>query len=1057
MTTGEHTVRALVTLVTLSAAVNAESEDAIDFEREIRPILSEQCYSCHGPDRQQRQAGLRLDRHQATRARLPSGGRAIVPGNPTKSLLWQRISSPDRAKRMPPINSKRSLELAEIELIREWIQQGATWQKHWAYTAPVRAPFPPAPRSGWARQPLDCFVFDRFSRKGFQPSESATEHRLLRRVFFDLTGLPPTPHELLTELKRGAPDAYERTVDRLLSVPAHGEHLAQNWLDLARYADTHGYHIDSHRDMWRWRDWVIDAYNMGMPYNQFTIQQLAGDLLPDATLAERIATGFNRNNMVNFEGGALAEEYLVEYAVDRVNTTSTVWLAQTMRCARCHDHKYDPLTQRDFFQLLAYFNRVPELGLDGRKGNATPFVKAPTPLQRSKLEELRAQVLTLTSQMAERKSLVAGTELQWAQELAAGKRKIANPAQDMVLHLPLEPVAPQTVQELVRGKTISTNEQLTWFPGEFSESLLFNGTLFVDLGDRAQFERTQPFSVSVWVFPTTTDTMTLLYRGDQRAERGSGYELQLDSGNIAFRLVSHWPLNALQIKTQKPLDLRRWYHVAVTYDGSSRADGVSVYIDGKRRELVTVTDKLAGDIAVTGTFRVGRRGNREPLRGMLDDLRIYPREVTEVEVTGLANSNLLQQIAAIPATERSLQQQQRLQQYYLTHHDEPFRRLAAELEKQQRNLRATEQEIPTTMVMQEDTSPRDTFILARGDYREKLEKVDPSTPDALHPPDAKLPRNRLGLAQWLVSAKHPLTARVCVNRYWQHYFGRGIVLTSEDFGTRGDRPTHPRLLDWLAIEFVHRDWDLKQLQRSIVTSATYRQTARTSASQRDRDPSNQWLARGPRSRRSAESIRDAALAESGLLVRRVGGPSVYPYQPRGLWKEISFNPRDFTAQVYKQSRGADLYRRGIYTFWKRAVPPPTLEAFGAPNRETCTARRIQDNTVLQALVVMNDPAFVEAARELATRVLERGDGPNGQRLLFAFQLVLGRSPSARETSTLSSLLATQQQAFREDRAAALRLIRTGDSIPSDHHHPADLAAWTTLCSLLLGLDEAISK
>jgi len=1057
MKTPKQAPRILVALVTFTVSAPAQASDNVNFDRQIRPILTEHCYACHGPDNRQRRGGLRLDQQKATQTRLPSGRFAIVPGNPAASHVWQRITTSKASLRMPPVNSGRALNAVERELIRNWIQQGARWQSHWSYSSPVRPQLPLPNADKWPRQPIDTFVFASLDNLGLTPSTQETKHRLLRRVYFDVTGLPPTPDELQSALNNSSADSYERTVDRLLSLPTYGEHMAQEWLDLARYADTHGYHIDSHRDMWRWRDWVIDAFNSGMTYDQFTIEQIAGDLLPNANLTQRIATGFNRNNMVNFEGGALAEEYLVEYAVDRVNTTATVWLAQTMRCARCHDHKHDPWTQRDFFQLLAYFNRVPELGLDGKSGNAVPYIKAPTAIQSLRIASLNSQIKNLQNRMKRRATAVADTQRRWEQELATGKQKITQPANDIALHLPLEPVGSQVVLEAVSGDKIQTNTRLTWFPGSFSESLLFNGRLFLDLGTKAAFERTDSFSLSVWAYPTTADTMTLAYRGKQETARGSSYELQMESGNVAFRMVSRWPQNSLQLIAKTPVDLRQWSHIVATYDGTSRASGVTVYIDGERAELEVISDALTHDIGRSGTLRIGHRATLEPFRGMLDDLRIYPRILTKTEIVALANSNQLQQIVAISPADRTPQQQQLLQEYFLRNQDKPYQHMVSELEQKQRTLQRTRLEIPTTMVMKETGKPRDTFILARGDYREKLDRVQAQTPAGLEPKGLGLPNNRLGLAQWLVHPQHPLTSRVCVNRYWQHYFGRGIVLTSEDFGTRGERPSHPLLLDWIATEFVHQGWEPKKLQHSIVTSATYRQTARASTNQYIRDPLNRWLSRGPRKRRSAESIRDTALAVSGLLVGEIGGPSVYPYQPPGLWKEVSFNPRDFTAQEYKQSRGSNLYRRSIYTFWKRAVPPPALEAFGAPNRETCTARRIHDDTALQALVMMNDPAFVEAARELATKVLDRRARNNKQRIVLAYQMVLNREPTKPETTTLLKLLTEQLRVYQANHKAAQSLVQIGDSVPAERHPTAHLAAWTTLCNVLLGLDEAISN
>ena len=1057
MTTPQQALRVFSVLTICTLSASARSSDKVDYDQQIRPLLTEHCYSCHGPDRRKRRGGLRLDQQQATRQRLPSGQLAIVPGNPAASQLWQRITANQDSIRMPPVKSGRALNAVERELIRNWIQQGARWQTHWSYSSPLRPQLPISREDKWSRQPIDTFVLARLEDLKFEPSVQETGARLLRRVYLDVTGLPPTPDELKSALQNSAADSYERAVDRLLSLPTHGEHMAQGWLDLARYADTHGYHTDSHRDMWRWRDWVIHAYNSDMTYDQFTIEQIAGDLLPKADLTQRIATGFNRNNMVNFEGGALAEEYLLEYAVDRVNTTATVWLAQTMRCARCHDHKHDPWTQRDFYQLLAYFNRVPELGLDGKNGNAVPYVKAPTAIQTLRIASLNSQIKVLQDRMKSRSKAVADKLLRWEQELANGKQQITQPASDIAVHLPFEPVAAQSILEATSGDKIRANTRLTWFPGNFSESLLFNGSLFLDLGQKAAFERTDPFSLSVWAYPTTADTMTLVYHGKQETNRDSSYELQLESRSLVFRMVSQWPQNSLQLKTKTPVRLRQWSHLVANYDGTSRASGVTVYINGERVDLEVISNTLNQDIGRSGTLRVGHRATLEPFRGMLDDLRIYPRILAKTEILALANSNLVQQIVAIPPANRTPKQQLRLHEYFLQHQDKPYQQMASELEQKQRRLQSINQHIPTTMVMKESGTPPATFILARGDYREKLDRVEAGTPAGLPPKSASLPDNRLGLAQWLVHPQHPLTSRVCVNRYWQHYFGRGIVLTSEDFGTRGERPSHPRLLDWLATEFVHQGWTPKKLQYLIVTSATYRQIARASAAQRVRDPLNRWLSRGPRKRRSAESIRDASLAVSGLLVHQIGGPSVYPYQPRGLWEEVSFDPRDYTAQVYKQSRGADLYRRGIYTFWKRAVPPPALEAFGAPNRETCTARRIHDNTALQALVLMNDPVFVEAARELATKVLDQVARTNKQRIVRAFQLVLNREPTKPETATLLNLLTKQLGFYRANHKAAESLVKIGESAPAARHPTTILAAWATLCNMLLGLDEAISN
>ncbi len=1024
-----------------------------EYTRDIQPLLAEYCFACHGPDAGQRQAELRLDRRESALAILPSGSRAIVPGKRRESALHRRLTSGDDDLRMPPADFGKRPTKEEIERLAQWIDQGAPWAEHWAYQ-PVRRPVvPDVSDHASPRNPIDAFVFQTLRQRELSPSPPADRQRLLRRVTLALTGLPPTVEELDAFLADEAPDAYERAVDRLLASPRYGEHLARGWLDLARYADTHGYHIDSHRDMWRWRDGVIEAYNRNLPFDQFTIEQLAGDLLPGATLRQRLASGFNRNNMVNFEGGALPEEYLVEYVADRVVTTGTVWMAQTFSCSRCHDHKYDPFTQRDFFRLFAYFNRVPEQGLDGRTGNAVPFIAAPTPRQSERIEQLQARIDDYRRRLAQRSTEVADAQREWEQRLRSGQASSAQPPADMILACPLDEEEGDQTRETVANRQLAVQGDPLWLPGKFGNALLFGGRTHVELGAAAAIDRDDAFSLSVWIYPTTLDPMTILARQD---DTGRGLRIGLQDGRPIVQLIHEEPGNAITVQSRKPVQRRQWQHLVVTYDGSSRAEGVRLYLDGALGDTEIAADSLAGSLHVERPLWLGRDVAERGFRGLLDEVRIYPRALNSTEAALLAGSDPIGRIASIQESRRSDEEQQMLRRYFLEHHDAESMQWRRELTELETQLAALQRSVPTSMVMEDAEEPRPTHVLLRGDYRYPGDRVEPGTPASLPPLPADAPNNRLGLARWLVSPDHPLTARVAVNRYWQHFFGDGLVRTPENFGTRGQPPTHPQLLDWLAGEFVRSGWDRKHIHRLIVTSATYRQSSLRTEESGERDPDNRWLSRGPRIRLDAEVLRDSALFAAGLLDQRIGGPSVYPYQPKGLWKEVSFNPRDFTAQVYTPSTGADLYRRSLYTFWKRAVPPPPLATFDAPSRETCTVRRPRTNTPLQALVLMNEPGFVEAARGLAQRVLEQHPASFDTRLDAAFRLVLARRPTATERAWMHTAWRQQRAEFAAEREQANRFLRVGESTPSPRLDPVELATWSVLASILLNLDETVN-
>jgi hypothetical protein len=1028
----------------------------ISFNRDIRPILANNCFACHGPDEKQRETRFHFDTEEGA---FTKAG-VIVRGNATDSLLIQRVTNPDPQERMPPPESGHALTDSQIELLRRWIDEGAKWDTHWAYLSPKR-PDPPAVSPGaWVRNPIDQFILARLEREGLKPSPEADRATLLRRVTYDLTGLPPTPADVDAFLADRSPDAYEKRVDALLHSPHYGERLAVPWLDAARYADTHGYHIDSLRGMWPWRDWVIDAFNRNLPFDQFTIEQLAGDLLPNATRDQEIASGFNRNHIINFEGGAIAEEYQVEYVVDRVETTSTAFMGLTMGCARCHTHKFDPITHKEFYRFFAFFNSVPEKGLDGRTGNAEPVLPLPSPAQQAQLNELDAAIETREAALAD--PLVAPLQTEWERTFAEKVPPID--ANGPLAHYELDGNFSDISGRYQHGRTV-TGDPTFDDAGRIGNAVSFDGDTEVSFGSVGDFDRGDAFSLAVWLKGRGNLPMSVFQKLED-AQRRRGYEWFLDdvmlvgiqkwAARLNITLAADSATSAIRIRTRERLKLGEWHHVAMTYDGSGKAAGLALYVNGERADTEVIRDALAGSIRTDAALRLGSKALGAPFRGQLDDLRLYSRALTPAETWYLAIHYPVRVILSGVIGKPSPDEAADTREYFLTHAaPETIRTLHTELKTLQKQKDDLQKLIPSAMVMAEMKKPRDTFVLARGDYRNPAEKVQPGVPAMLPPlPDA--PLNRLALARWLVDPGHPLTSRVAVNRFWQMYFGNGIVKTQEDFGVRGEPPVHPELLDWLATEFIRTGWDIRSMQRLIVTSATYRQSSVVTAALLEKDPENRLLARGPRVRLPAEMIRDTALAASGLLDTRIGGPSVFPYQPKGLWEEMAFG-EGYSAQSYAQSHGKDLYRRTMYTFWKRTVPPASLATFDAPDREKCTVRRAQTNTPLQALVLLNDPTYVEASRALAERVLIEGGKDQNRRLDYAFRLATARKPAGNEIGVLRSLLKDQLKSFRRDSQAAIALVGVGESARETRLDAAELAAWTTVASVILNLDETITK
>lgn len=1017
----------------------------IDFNRDIRPILSDNCFTCHGPDEQQRVGDLRLDRRDEAFAER-EGHRVIVPGDTAASMLLQRVASSDPEQRMPPADSGRKLTDSQIQLLAEWIKQGAEWSEHWAFVAPQRQDPPPTKLKNWSRNSIDDFVLARLEQEGLAPSEEASRSTLIRRVALDLTGLPPTPEEVNVFVSDKSNHAWETVIDRLLASPRYGENMAVRWLDAARYADTSGYQNDGPRSMWRWRDWVINAFNRNQPYDQFTIEQLAGDLLEAPTLDQRIATGFNRNHRGNAEGGIIPEEYQVEYVVDRVDTAFTVWLGLTMGCARCHDHKYDPLRHKEYYQVFAYFNNIPENGRAIKEGNSPPYLKAPLPAEQQHLLELDRELSTIESRLRKMQPELLERQRKWETEVSSSQPMDWAVTAGLVNHFGFD----GNLADYVRNvEAVQNPETPEYAAGRFGQSIVLDGTSILNAGDTANFGYFDKFSLATWL-NTTGKSGTLVSRMTP-VEEGSGYYIHMQDGRVQVNLVKRWLDDAIRVESREPLPVDRWFHLTVTYDGSRVADGIRVYVDGESFPMNVKLDRINQTFAAaTEPLRIG--GGQSSFAGELDDVRIYGRDLSAEEVKLLAVSETVSEILSQPVESRTDAQRDKLARYFLDHHApaaiQDFDRQLTELRQRRR---AFFENLPTVMVMQEMETPRESHVLIRGQYDHPGESVQPGVPVVFPSMPANSPNNRLGLARWLVSPDHPLTARVAVNRFWQHYFGQGLVRTSEDFGAQGESPSHPALLDWLATEFIRLGWDVKALQKTIVMSSTYRQSSVSSAKLQSADPENRLLARGPRHRLPGETIRDQALFVSGLLSNRLGGPSVKPYQPDGLWQEIASDTE------YAQSHGEDLYRRSLYTYWKRTVAPPTMATLDAASREACIVQRARTNTPLQALALMNDITFVEAARVFAQRVMAKTEGSMEDCIRRAFVIATARMPQPEELAVLNRRFKDSLKVYENDPSAAIELVSVGEFAVDKTLHVNELAAFTTVTSVILNLDEVLNK
>jgi hypothetical protein len=1146
---------------------------AVDFNREIRPILSDNCFACHGPDEAERKAKLRFDLKEDALKPGKSGELAIVPGHPEKSELIARINSNVPDDVMPPPKTGKKLTPQQKDLLTRWIASGAKWQEHWAFETPQRPKLPEVKNKSWPINEIDHFVLARLEKEGLEPSPDADKATLARRTTLDITGLPPTPEEVDAYLNDKSPEAHNKLVERLANSPRYGEHMARYWLDASRYADSHGYHIDSERSMWKWRDWVVNAFNRNMPFDQFTVEQLAGDLLPEPTTEQKVASGYVRCNMSTGEGGAIDAEYQAKYTFDRVETTATIWMGLTLTCARCHTHKYDPITHQEYYSLYSFFNNIDEAIMDGNKPNPDPFIKLPAPEQNERLERLKKYIADgqkkVDAPVPELDKEQEVWQRAWHEKLSEGWAAIRpeevkstnrtkfniegatvlaegdNPDSDIheltfklgssiIAALRLEALPHESLPKKSSARADDGRFRLSEFEAELvtydgddkpkTKKLKFSQAVASASEANHEIDKaidgkadtgwgiaasavTEPHSaLFLLAEPLKAQTnaqlrVRLRYEASKSKRAIGHFRVAAAQSENLVRLLNPPKVESWQVigpfkaddataalskeyEPERQVDLKKTYQgVREEIKWSAKND----FDDGKANLLVnelhgvhgvyylyrtlTVPEARPLEISVRADdlFKiwlngkgVGERAQKAKTRDGALKLTVDLNQgenkflVKVVNHVGACyftfNQNLNQadsvpaDIATILATTDKLSgpNREKVRNYFRRIKSPEFKELfddMADWREEQGNIEKT---IPTTMVAREMGKPRETFMLVRGEYDKKGDKVGPGVPAILPPFPKDAPTNRLGLAKWLLDPSHPLTARVVVNRFWQQYFGVGLVKTTEDFGVQGERPSHPELLDWLATEFVRSGWDMRHLQELIATSRTYRQTSRATSQLLAKDPENRLLGRGPRFRLDGEVVRDSALAVGGLLVDKQGGRSVKPYEPPGLWEAVSFN----NSQKYVPDKGEGRHRRSLYTYWKRQSPPPNMLIFDAPTREYCVVRRPRTNTPLQALVTLNDPHFVEAARGLAQRIIAQEPK---KRLSFAFRIALGRSPKADEIKILQETYKQQRADFENDPSAAEKFSGSNSS------DSAELAAWTAMASMIMNLDEFLTK
>ena len=1092
-----------------SDLASSPAQQHLDFNQDVQPILASNCFSCHGPDPEMRKANLRLDLEESAFKKRPGKPDAIVPGHPEKSELIRRIELTDPHNLMPQSaqGEAKPMKPQEIAILKQWVAEGAHYRPHWAFEKPVRAAVPQVQAAGWAKTPIDAFILARLSKEGLHPSPEADKHTLIRRVTLDLTGLLPTPEEVDTFVQDSSPQAYEHLVDRLLASPAFGEQRARYWLDYARYADTYGIHYDNSRYIWAYRDYLIKAFNTNKPFDQFAKEQIAGDLLPPTNIDQIVASGYVRSGVSSNEGGAIPEELRFNIARERAEAFGATFMGLTVGCAVCHDHKYDPTTQKDFYQLTAFFNNIDEEPFNGDKPDWAPVVRIPKPQNMDAYNRILAQRAELLRQLNASRSQGRVLIQHWVDSKQNAAQPVSTEKLQVRLRLDegggevLKNSAPEATQKSYPiGKFKPQWGETTWLWPDFR----MDTSTRVELGQAGDFEWNQPFSSGGWFMLRSAPNFTsskvsgaLVSKMDAN-QHDRGWDLAAENGIISVELAyeapkeqpapdkpkkgatkksepkkaapkaeAHkvvtpkdlTPMRAIRVATVTPLPTNgHWDHLFFTYDGSGKAAGVKIYVNGLSVPTKVIADKLGHDtMRTTAPLQLGRKfPDEQPARDTrYQDFRVYGRALTAEEAQRLPFEDYVAEITRKPISQWDADQWHAASEFYFANVDESSKAIHGQVQKMDAELDKLSQGGDVSLVAAERPSLAYADILTRGIYTARKERVEANTPHFLPPLPAGVPHNRLALANWTMSPENPLTARVTINRMWNELFGAGLVETTEDFGIMGQRPSHPQLLDWLAVEFRESGWDMKHMYKLMVMSSTYRQSSKSNPGQLTRDPRNLLLAHGPRFRMDAEMLRDIALQTSGLLVNKVGGPSVKTYQPDNVWESVGYPTSDTTH--YKQDHGDALYRRSMYTYWKRMAMPPDMDAFDAPTRDTACTRRQRTDTPLQALVTMNDPQWVEASRALAQRLIEQGGKQPAQRIKYLSDLVLSHDPSPQMEMVLQQSLDEMKKHYTADPAGAHDLVAVGEK-PRDPAIPApELAAWTMVVSEVLNLDETLNK
>lgn len=1010
---------------------HAAKKETIDFARDIKPILSDRCFSCHGPDATNRQADLRLDlKEEALAAISLDGHRIIHAGKPNKSELIKRIQTDDPDLKMPPADTKLQITDDEIDLLTRWIEQGASWQKHWAFAKPIKATPPKTRNKVWGANEIDQFILKRLEEAGLQPAPTANPEYLIRRLAFDITGLPPSQQQVSRYVANPTLETYTAIVDELLEDKHFGERMASNWLDVARYSDTFGYQVDRDRYVWPYRDWVINAFNQNLPYDQFVTEQLAGDLLEQPTDSQVIATTFNRLHSQKVEGGSVPEEFRTEYVADRTHTFGTAFLGLTLECCRCHDHKYDPFTQKEYYQLFAFFNNIDEAGLYSYFTTSTP-----TPTLRILSDAQRQQFADANQAIA--------TEVEKLEKLAAGSsegfdRWLQN------REVTKEILGLEQELNFEDGKT-GANKSV---PGKIGKAVELTGDDAVGLSV-GNYSRNTPFTVSLWLnTPDVKERAVVFHRSRAWTDSASrGYQMLIEQGRISVSLIHFWPGNAIRVRTKDVLPPNQWHHLSMVYDGSSRAAGLNIYLNGKPARTEIVRDNLYKNITGSGgdNIAIGQRFRDKGFKqGLVDEFKVFNRQLSDLELQHLFDGETLSETLEKPSAELNAQQKLQLKQYYLHLFDEPFGNQLAAVKAARDHRSKLVDGAQEIMVMQEMPTRRETFILNRGAYDQPTDAVSPATPAAFGLPVPEQ-ADRLSLATWVTNPENPLTARVYVNRIWQMMLGKGLVSTPEDFGSQGAIPTHPALLDWLSVSFMENGWDTKGLIRMIARSSTYRQSSVATEGELAIDPENRLLSHANRFQLPAEMLRDNALFVSGLLVDKLGGPSVKPYEVAESFKPVA------------RGKGEQLYRRSLYTYWRRTAPAPVMMTLDAAKREVCSVARERTSSPLHAIVLLNDPQLVEAARKMGENLIKHFGDDYSRAIATAFEHLTSRSASDAEISVLKQAYQQQLTYFKEHPEETTQFLSTGDA-GRDMQLPAEqVASMAMVINLLLNYDDCVVR